>query len=367
MELSVTQENLARALSIVGRVASSRTGLPILNNVLLRTEGNRLLVAATNLEIAATYYVGAKVTKQGELTLPARLVSEFIASLPKGTVDITSKNTSMTIASGNFSSNLTGIDAAEFPELPSIEEKETVAYTITTEDFKQAVNQTILTASSDTSRPVLTGVYWHSVDGELYLAGTDGYRLAERRLMKSRSTIEAIVPSSSLQEALRTINDGVSEIEVLFDNTQVRFRVGDAEITSRLIDGNYPDYRQLIPKESETNITVSTSEFTRIVKIAGLFSRDSGGSVTLMADKEAGQLRIHSIASELGENTSSADATITADGQVTLNSRYITEALGVMDSDTINFRFSGKLSPCVFTAANEKDANYTHIIMPLKS
>lgn len=366
MELSVTQENLSRALSIVGRVASNRTGLPILSNVLLRTEGNRLLVAATNLEIAATYYVGAKVTKQGSLTLPARLVSEFIAGLPKGTIDITSKGTSMTISSGNFSSNLTGVDAAEFPELPSIEEKDAVAYTVTTEDFKQAVSQTIITASNDSSRPVLTGVYWHSLDGELYLAGTDGYRLAERKLMKSRSTIEAIVPTSSLQEALRTISDGVAEVEVLFDDTQVRFRVGDAEITSRLIDGNYPNYRQLIPKESETKVTVPTDEFTRIVKIAGLFSRDSGGSITLTADKATQQLRIHSIASELGENTSSADAKVTTDGQVTLNSRYISEALGVIDSDTIEFRFSGKLSPCVLMST-KKDSNYTHIIMPLKS
>lgn len=366
MELSVTQENLSRALGIVGRVASNRTGLPILSNVLLRTEGNRLLVAATNLEIAATYYVGAKVTKQGSLTLPARLVSEFIASLPKGTIEISSKGTSMTISSGNFSSNLTGVDAAEFPELPSIEEKDAVAYTITTEDFKQSVSQTIITASSDTSRPVLTGVYWHSLDGDLYLAGTDGYRLAERKLMKSRSTIEAIVPTSSLQEALRTIGDGISEVETLFDNTQVRFRVGDAEITSRLIDGNYPDYRQLIPKNSETKVTVPTDEFTRIVKIAGLFSRDSGGSITLTADKATQQLRIHSIASELGENTSSADAKVTSDGQVTLNSRYVSEALSVIDSDTIEFRFSGKLSPCVLTAT-KKDSNYTHIIMPLKS
>lgn len=366
MELSVTQENLARALSIVGRVASSRTSLPILSNVLLRTEGNRLLVAATNLEIAATYYVGAKVVKQGEITLPARLVSEFIASLPKGTVELSSKNTTMKIKSGNYSSSLTGVDAAEFPELPSIEEKEAVAYTIAADDFKQAINQTIITASSDTSRPVLTGVYWHTIDGQLYLAGTDGYRLAERKLMESNSSIEAIVPSSSLQEVLRTMGDGVTEIEVLFDNTQARFRVGEAEITSRLIDGNYPDYRQLIPSDSETKVTIAVGEFTRVVKIAGLFSRDSGGSVTLTADAAAGQLQIHSIASELGENTSSADAKVSADGQVTLNSRYISEALGVIDSDEIEFRFSGKLSPCVLTST-KKDANYTHIIMPLKS
>ena len=366
MELSVTQENLAKALIVVGRVASSRAGLPILSNVLLRTEGNRLLVAATNLEIATTCYVGAKVVKQGELTLPARLVSEFVSSLPKGTIEITGKGTSLTLSSGKFSSVIAGVDAGEFPELPSIDEKEAVSYTIAAPDFKQAISQTVITSSADTTRPVLTGVYWHAIDGELYLAGTDGYRLAERRLVATKSEIQAIVPSSSLHEALKTLGDGVEEVEILFDDTQVRFRVSEVEITSRLIDGNYPDYRQLIPKESETVIEVKADEFARIVKIAGLFARDSGGSITLTADADTQQLSIHSIASELGENTSSADAKITTSGQVTLNSRYISDALGVLDGDTIQFRFSGKLSPCVLTAV-EKSPNYTHIIMPLKS
>ena len=366
MELSVTQENLAKALTVVGRVASSRAGLPILSNVLLRTEGNRLLVAATNLEIATTCYVGAKVVKQGELTLPARLVSEFVSSLPKGTIDITGKGTSLTLSSGKFSSVIAGVDAGEFPELPSIDEKEAVSYTIAASDFKQAISQTVIASSADTTRPVLTGVYWHAIDGELYLAGTDGYRLAERRLVATKSEIQAIVPSSSLHEVLRTLSDGVEEVEILFDDTQVRFRVSEVEITSRLIDGNYPDYRQLIPKESETVIEVKADEFARIVKIAGLFARDSGGSITLTADADTQQLSIHSIASELGENTSSADAKITTSGQVTLNSRYISDALGVLDGDTIQFRFSGKLSPCVLTAV-EKSPNYTHIIMPLKS
>ena len=366
MELSVTQENLARALSAVGRVASSKAGLPILSNILFRTEGNRLLIAATNLEIAATYYIGAKVVKQGEITLPARLVSEFAASLPKGTVDLSTKGTHMTISSGSYKSVVNGIDAEEFPELPAIDESKSVKYSVTAPDFKQAVTQTIITSSSDATRPVLTGVYWHSAGGELYLAATDGYRLAERRLMKTKSEIAAIVPASSLQEALRTLHDSIDEVEVLFDDTQVRFRIGEAEITSRLIDGNYPDYRQLIPKESETNAVIDADEFGRIVKVAGLFARESGGSVVVTADSEAAQLSIHSIASELGENTSAAAAEVSGGGQVTLNSRYIAEALSVLDGDRISFQFSGKLSPCILSDA-EKDANYTHIIMPLKS
>jgi len=366
MELSVTQENLAKALSNVGRVASSKAGLPILSNILLRTDGNRLLVAATNLEIASTHLIGAKIVTPGAITIPARLVSEFVSSLPKGTVDLKVKDSHLTISSGTYRSVINGVFAEEFPELPTIDETSSIQYSISTAEFKQAVSQTIVTSSSDSTRPVLTGVYWHSFEGNLYLAATDGYRLSERKLVETSSEVAAIIPTSSLQEVLRNLSDDTDEVELLFDETQVRFRVGESEITSRLIDGNYPDYRQLIPAESETVITIDTAEFVRITKIAGLFARESGGSVTLTADKEKQSLAIHSIASELGENTSSATAEVSADGQVTLNSRYLAEALSAVDGSVVEFRFSGKLAPCVLTAKSD-NVNYKHIIMPLKS
>jgi len=366
MELSVTQENLAKALSNVGRVASSKAGLPILSNILLRTDGNRLLVAATNLEIASTHLIGAKIVTPGAITIPARLVSEFVSSLPKGTVDLKVKDSHLTISSGTYRSVINGVFADEFPELPTIDETSSIQYSISTAEFKQAVSQTIVTSSSDSTRPVLTGVYWHSFEGNLYLAATDGYRLSERKLVETSSEVAAIIPTSSLQEVLRNLSDDTDEVELLFDETQVRFRVGESEITSRLIDGNYPDYRQLIPAESETVITIDTAEFVRITKIAGLFARESGGSVTLTADKEKQSLAIHSIASELGENTSSATAEVSADGQVTLNSRYLAEALSAVDGSVVEFRFSGKLAPCVLTAKSD-NVNYKHIIMPLKS
>lgn len=366
MELTVTQENLAKALGNVGRVASSKTGLPILSNILLRTDGNRLLIAATNLEIASTHHIGAKIITPGAITIPARLVSEFVSSLPKDAVELKVINSHLHISSGSFSSVINGVLADEFPELPTIDETSSIQYSISTPDFKQAVSQTIITASSDSTRPVLTGVYWHSHEGYLYLAATDGYRLSERRLVETASDVAAIIPTTTLQEILRTITDDVTEVDMLFDETQVRFRLGESEVTSRLIDGNYPDYRQLIPASSETNATLNASEFVRITKIAGLFARESGGSVTLTADKEKQELSIHSIASELGENTSSATAVVTKDGQVTLNSRYLSDALAVVDGNEVMFRFSGKLSPCVLTAKAE-DVNYKHIIMPLKS
>lgn len=366
MELTVTQENLAKALSTVGRVASSRTQLPILNNILLRTDGNRLLIAATNLEIASTQYIGAKIVKPGSITIPARLVSEFVGSLPKGNVELKVVNDHLHIKTEQYSSIINGVASDDFPELPTIDETSSIQYKIKVDDFKQAVSQTIVTTSSDSTRPILTGVYWHSHDGYLYLAGTDGYRLSERRLVETVSDVAAIIPTSTLQEVLRSISDDSDEVELLFDESQVRFRAGEAEITSRLIDGNFPDYRQLIPEKSETSIVLQKSDFVRVTKIAGLFARESGGSVTLTADSDKQTLAIHSIASQLGENTSEASAKVTSDGKVTLNSRYLSEALSVTDGDTVEFRFSGKLAPCVLTAVS-KDVNYKHIIMPLKS
>lgn len=366
MELTVTQENLTRALTAASRIASTKTQLPILGNILLRTDGNRLLVAATNLEIATTQYIGAKIAKPGAITIPARLMSEFISSLPKESVELKVKGDNLHIKSGKYNSVINGVIADDFPELPTINEKSSIRYTINSEDFKQATTQTIITTSSDSTRPVLTGVYWHSYRGQLYLASTDGYRLSERRLVKTTSEVSAIIPTQTLQEVLRTIADGDNEIDILFDETQVRFRINEAEIISRLIDGNFPDYRQLVPSSSETKIVINKSDFIRVTKISGLFARESGGSVTLTADADKKSLSIHSIASQFGENTSEATAEVSASGQVTLNSRYLSEALSVVDGDTVEFSFSGKISPCVLKST-ETDTNYFHIIMPLKS
>jgi DNA polymerase-3 subunit beta len=366
MELTVTQENFARALSAVGRVASTKTQLPILSNILLRTDGNRLLIAATNLEMATTQYIGAKIAKPGAITVPARLISEFVSSLPKDSIELKVVNSNIHLKSGNYTSVINGVIADDFPELPTINEKSSISYSVNIEDFKQAISQTIITASSDSTRPVLTGVYWHSHEGQLYLAATDGYRLSERRLVETTSDVSAIIPVQTLQEVLRTIVEDSDTVDILFDETQVRFRINEAEIISRLVDGNFPDYRQLIPKQSDINATVDKQEFVRVTKIAGLFARESGGSVTLTVDSDKKTVSLHSIASEMGENTSELTADVTSSGQVTLNSRYLAEALSVLDDSTIEFSFSGKLSPCILKSTLES-TNYYHVIMPLKS
>lgn len=367
MEVTVTQENLSFALANTSRIATSKAGLPILTNLLLRTDGSRLLVAATNLEVASSHTIGAKVIKPGSITVPAKLLSDFIQNLQKGQVTLAATGSKLHITSEKSSSTINGVVDDEFPELPTIDEKKAVSYMLAADDFKQSVAQTLVAASNDSTRPVLTGVYWHAFENNLYLAATDGYRLTERRIVGTKSDVTAIIPTSTLQEVLRTLRDDMNEIEILFDETQVTFRLGEVEITSRLIDGNFPDYRQLIPVKSDSSFVLNRSEFMRVIKIAGLFARESGGGITLTLDIDKSQLVVHSIASEIGENSSEIDVkTDGVAGSVSLNSRYLVDALNSVSAESVSFGFSGKLAPCVL-AESVKEPIYKHIIMPLKS
>lgn len=366
MQITLTQKNLSRALTDCSRVATTRAGLPVLGNVLLKTNSTGLYVAATNLEIASTVRINAKIDKPGAITVPARLITELVSTLPNETITLSVENSTLTVTCGGYTSSVNGIDAEEFPELPMIDEKNSVQYAIATELFKKAVTQTIFACSSDTTRPVLTGVYWHSHEGFLYIAGTDGYRLAEKRITETQSELTAIVPTAALQEVLRVLHDGVEEIEVLFDETQVRFRIDSSEVTSRLIEGNYPDYRQLIPKENPTRTIVPLAECVRMTKLASLFARDTGGSITITTDADTSEFSIRSTASEMGESSSKIETAVTGGGSVSLNSRYLTDVLSVIDSGEIAINYGAKLSP-ITIQPDQAEADYLAIIMPLKS
>lgn len=363
MKLVVTQENLSRALSTVGRIASSRTTLPVLNNILLKAENNRLLLAATNLEIAITEHIGAKIQADGAITIPARLLTDYVSNLPKSNVLLELDGNKLHISTDNYKSTINGVSAEEFPALPEIAEATSV--TIASEVLKKAVQQTILTVSHDETRPILTGVYAHVSDGQLIFAATDGYRLSEKHLMASEAEFKVIIPSQALQDAVRVLPEACKEVEFKVDEQQIRLLMDNIEITSRLIEGNFPDYRQLIPQTTEVDFVAARDELSRITKVASLFARESGGSVTIKTDTHNGTVSIHSLASQLGENTSEITVNPSADGQITLNSRYLIEALAVCDSSEVRFGFSGKLAPCILRPATKDD--YLHIIMPLKS
>ncbi len=363
MKLQVTQENLSRALNNVARVANSRNTLPILANVVLTTVGNRLSIAATNLDIAITHYIGSKVTQEGSITVPARLMQDFVSSLPSGVIDLELEEHKLHISTDKYNSVINGISAEEFPVMPSLTEGE--SWTVPGQTLKKALQQVVFAASGDNARPILTGVYIHTFEGKLYMVATDSSRLAEKELTKLKKDVSLLVPATSLQDLLRIMTDEVEEVEVMHDEQQVLFRAGDVELVTRLIEGNFPDYRKLIPATFTTQATLKRAELTNITKVSSLFARESAGSITIKVGEKDSLVSIRSIASQLGENTASAAAKVTGDGEIALNSRYLLDALHVLGAEETDFCFNGKLEPIL--VRDSGDSGYKHIIMPLKS
>jgi DNA polymerase-3 subunit beta len=363
MKLQVTQENLAKALNNVARIAmSSRNPLPILNNVLLKTTKNRLSISATNLEIAISEKIGSKVHAEGSITVPARLMQEYITSLPSGVLDLELEENKLHISTDQYRSTINGVIADEFPVVPEINKG--LEWTIPAKECR-GLNKVIFAASSDETRPVLTGVFLHTQNQYLFAAATDSYRLAEKKLIKTAQNISLLVPATALQELLRILPDNLDNIEVFADAQQVMFRAGDIELVTKLIDANYPDYRKLIPTSFATTATVNRDEFMAITKVSSLFARESAGSITIKVDEGDKKVSITSIASQLGENTSSAAAAVRGGGEVTLNSRYLLDALNAINSQEVAFSFNGKLEACVIKSSESPDCTY--LVMPLKS
>ncbi len=363
MKLQVTQANISKALNSVARIANTRNTLPILANVLLKTENNRLSIAATNLDIAITHFVGSKIEKEGAITVPARLMQDFIGNLPDSVINFELNDNKLHITTDQYNSTINGISAEDFPVMPAISAG--VSWSVPTAELKKALSQVVFAASSDDARPVLTGVYFGNSDGRVNIAATDSYRLAEAKLSKTKNEINFLLPASAAQDLLRIINDSDSEVKITHDEQQVRFEAGDITLVARLIEGNYPDYRKLIPSKFSTVAKLKRTDFLNIAKVSSLFARESAGSITINADKDSSKISINAVASQLGENTASADAHVTADGEVTLNSRYLIDALNAFTGDEIEFCFNGKLEPCILRSAAEPD--YLHLIMPLRS
>lgn len=363
MKLQVTQENLNKALGSVARIASTRNALPILGNVLLKATDKQLSVAATNLDIGITHYVGSKIVKEGSITVPARLMQDFIGSLPSGVIDLDLDDHKLHISAGQYTSTINGVSAEDFPVMPDITGGST--WEVPALTFKKALQQTVFAASGDEARPVLTGVYLHTFKGDLYVVATDSYRLAEKKVMKSKQEVSLLIPSGAMQDLLRVLGDGEEAVRVTHDDQQVLFQVGEIELVSRLVEGVYPPYRKLIPEEFSVSATMSRDDFSNITKVSSLFARESAGSITIKVDELAKQVSINSVASQLGENTASAAAEVTGSGEVTLNSRYLLDALHVFTGDKVTFQFNGKLDPSLITDPGSKD--YKHIVMPLRS
>lgn len=366
MKIKVTQEKLSKALNNVSRIAIGRVTLPILNNVLIRVDNKKVSLVTTNLDMAVVDFLPVSSSEDGVVTVPAKLLAEFVSNLPKGeTIEISSEDTKVTITAGKYSSTINGALADDFPELPEINEDSAVVYKIGVDEFKNSVGQVTIAASNDLTRPALTGVYFNTYDNILAIASTDGYRLAEKKLIDEvESEVKAIVPATSLQEVLRSINDEVEEVEISFNEDLVRFRFGEVEVISKLIDASFPDYQKLIPKDNNIKVTLGRDELVRVTKLAALFARSVGGSI-ICETKSPNIFSVKSIANEFGENDSEIETKVEVEGRVNLNSRFLIDALNALEEKEIDFEFSDHIAPVILK--NKKSNNYTHIIMPLNS
>lgn len=365
MKLSCLQENLSKGLSVVSRLVATRGTLEILSNILLATENGRLKLSATNLEIGINYKIGAKVDNEGALTVPARLFSEFISQLPAGKVDLFVAENTLATKAGQFESNIKGLPADEFPLIPRIKDKKTAS--CVAKELKEGIQLVVFSAAPDETRPVLSGIYFRIEKGKLTLAATDSYRLAEKVIAtkgNESAVKEAIIPARSMMELARILDKPEQEVNIFLDETQVMFETEDLDFTSRLVEGKFPDYKQIIPASYETKADFNLTEFTNIIRVASLFSQESAGSVTLQFSPK-GKIEALSSGSQFGESTAGCNATVEGkEAEIIFNSKYLLDALTNLGSGNATLEVSGKLNPGVLKKENDK--NYLYVIMPLR-
>ena len=372
MRLSCLQENLNRGLSVVGRAVATRTTLPITNNVLLATEKSRLKLVATNLEMAISHWIGAKVEEEGAITVPARLLTEFIGSLPNEKVDINlSSGKTLELKCARFEARISGVDAKDFPPIPKVDEG--VVTKIEVDALRQGINQVVFAAASEESRPVLTGVDAQFEGDLLTLAAADGFRLAVYKLPLANAVsekTEVIIPARTLGELNRLIGDDeeVIDITVNPNKSQALFHLKNTELVSQLLQGTFPQYSQLIPQGYSARVVVDVAEFLRAARTASIFARDGSGIVRLVVtpggETTPGKMIVSARSEELGDDVGEIDATVEGEeAKIAFNGKYLTEVLSVLREPQVVLETTNPSSPGVIRPVGAD--NYIHVVMPM--
>ncbi|MCL0044066.1 DNA polymerase III subunit beta [Dehalococcoidia bacterium] len=373
MRLTCLKENLSKALTIVGRAVATRTTLPVTQNVLLSTDQGRLKLTATNLEIAISTWIGGKVDNDGAITVPARLLTDFVNSLPDGQIEIsmTPKPLGIQLTSGRFDGRVLGTDAEEFPPIPSVEEG--VGVSISPKVLRSAINQVVFAAATEDSRPVLTGVKMELEGDRLTIAAADGFRLAIRTGSLASPVAESvsfIIPARTLSELYRLLADEEEPVEftVTPQRSQAMFRLKNIELVSQLVQGNFPDYQQLIPQSHSTRTVVTLEDFIQAARTAAIFARDGSGVVRIQiipgSSDSSGKMVISARADEVGDNIGEIDAKVEGEeAKIAFNGKYLSDVLGVINEGQVALETTTPSSPGVLRAVGDEE--YTHVIMPM--
>lgn len=385
VKFSCTQENLNQGLAIVSHIANKSINLPILGNVLIKSEDKVLRFMATNLEIAINCAVRGKVEESGEFTVPSRLFSDYVSLLPKDRVDVAQTDNSVVVSCGSYQTKLNGIPASEFPLIPSIDKKHRFAVKVS--EFRKAVGQVLFAVAPNESRPEISGVMFKFVPASggpnLVLAATDSYRLAERVLsgvveqgsQAIQEPVTLIVPARTVAEIVRILGvfrdalDAQENIEIGIGESQVAFTYDNVEVISRTIEGKYPDYRQLIPDHFQTEIVISKDELQRAVKATSLFSRTGLNDIHFSFKPER-TVHLGATNSQTGEHAVDLVGSVQGkENEVTVNFKYFLDGVNNVESESVAVQLVDGTSPCLIRPSRDNKVvtdDYLYIVMPIR-
>ncbi len=372
MKATVTQQHLAHGLSIVSRAVSPRSTLPVLANVLLATDEGRLRLSATNLELGITCWIPAQISEEGSITIPSRTIVDLVSTFSPDNVDMTldERTQTLNLVCNSSVHDIKGIDAQDFPPMPVTDLSQGIELNLA--DFKDMIQQVAFAASTDEARPVLQGVKMDVVDNEITLASTDGFRISVRKETFSNPVeqrISIIIPARAMNELARVFSDTDKSVIMVVPQGrgQVIFRLKDVELSSQLIDGNFPDYGAIIPKSAKTKTLISTPAFLKACKQAEIIAREGNNVIRLdiiPAEEGPGKVEISAQTEETGKSDISVEANIEGSGLlIAFNVRFLREVLDVIHSPNVSLETNANNSPGVVRPVG--DDNYVHVIMPM--
>ncbi len=379
MKLTCTQENLNKALIAIGKIVNRNATLPILNNFLLQTDKGRVKLSSTNLEMGINCWIGGKISEEGKITVPTRLFSNFVANLPNQNIKINQVGDNLKLSCDNYKTEIKGISADDFPLIPEIEGS--LEMEVKSLPFKEALIQVLPSVSISESRPEITGVlidFSRLEKGELVLAATDSYRLAEKIVKLDGKNKEnggfpgekksLIVPRNTAQELSRILDSGENgELKIVLSESQILFDCGNVNLISRLVEGQYPDYQQIIPAKFKNEVIIDSEEFQKAIKVSSLFADLRTNSVFLKTDSGAKTLEIKAEAGEVGKNVSKIPAQIKGEEmEIVFNHHYLVDGLNSIKAKEVVIKTNDSASPAVMSAADDKNKDFLYLIMPVR-
>ena len=371
MQFTCNQDTFAKYLNIVSRVVSGKPGLPILNNVLFESSKGKLLITATDLEIGLSTWIGADVKSEGKVTVPAKQLTEFVSNVNGETVDVELDGQNFNVSSGSNFASFNTIPADDFPEVATVKDSKPILK-ISKDIFVKSVNRVAFAVATDDIKPVLTGILLEVSGDTVSFVGTDGLRLS-RQIVKLNSNAEkdinVLVPAKALQELSFIVSEvgekSDIEIYIIDEKNQILFRYGDVDIVSRLIDGQFPEYRQIIPTGYKTLSTVNRNDFLNSLKITNIIAKSVlGNKLILDIDSKAGSITMSATQTDLGSNKSTFKGDIEGDSlKIAFSSRLLSDVLSHIDSDEVLFECSETVKPGVFKIPDDPD--FVHLVMPM--